>query len=43
MFKNPLKYQNGGAVQAREQVVSAISEIAQIPIEEVNSRTLTQD
>lgn len=38
MFKNPLKYQNGGAVQAREQVVSAISEIAQIPIEEVNSK-----
>ena len=38
MFKNPLKYQNGGSVQAREQVVSAISEIAQIPVEEVNSK-----
>ena len=36
MFTNPLKYQNGGAVQAREQVVNAISEIAQIPAEEVN-------
>ena len=36
MFKNPLKYQNGGATEERNVVINAISEIAQIPVEEVN-------